>query len=308
MPHFVFVINPVAGKGGQADDLTAKISRFFEEKQTGYTVYHTTGRHDAYDFTKNFSAGQEAVCFIACGGDGTLHEVAGGAMARQDGASVGAYPIGSGNDYIKNFSQTAGFLDLERIYRGENLAVDMLDCSGEYAINLCNIGFDAKVADNMTRFKNIPFVSGKMAYTLAVLYCFFGGLSQPVQLTLDENAPQDERLILSVAANGICYGGGYYPTPGASVTDGQMDFCAMRHMSRLNILRYIGVYKKGGHLTHPGLKKCMLYEKCHQLSLKGEEDLTICMDGEISHAKSLTVNLIPAALNFWLPDGCAPLY
>lgn len=303
MPHFVFVLNPTAGKGQLVKNFEQNVHRVLRDAKTDYTVYHTTGVHDAWEFTKNFPD-KDALCFISCGGDGTLHEVVNGVMQRQDDSVVGVAPCGSGNDFVKNFSDPAAFLDPARLLAGSPFPVDLLDCGGEYTINLCNIGFDAEVAKNMTRFKNLPLVRGNAAYSLAVLYCVVGKIAKPVTLFFDGDTPMHEELILSVAANGICYGGGYYPAPGARVNDGVLEFCAMRKMSRLDIAKYIGVYQKGNHLTHPFLKDRMIFKKCTAFQISAPSPLTVSMDGEISEKTELSVAVVPKAVPFWVPSGC----
>ena len=108
-----------------------------------------------------------------------LHEVVNGAAKRSD-CTVAVIPCGSGNDYVKNFGSADAFTDLERLVQGAPRPVDLLDCSGEYAVNLCNIGFDARVAHHMSKFKRIPFVSGPLAYTLSLLFCLLGQISRCV--------------------------------------------------------------------------------------------------------------------------------
>lgn len=65
----IFVINPVEGKGNLLDKL---------------------------------EAGENEIRFYACGGDGTVNEVFGGTAGFAD-VGVGIIPIGTGNDFVKNF-------------------------------------------------------------------------------------------------------------------------------------------------------------------------------------------------------------
>lgn len=305
MPDFIFIVNPAAGKGAHVQSLCARIQDHFSACGENFAIHQTSGAGDALDFVRSYpNADRRQLCFVACGGDGTLHEVVNGAAVRQD-CAVSVIPCGSGNDYVKNFSGAEAFADLKKLVNGQPHPVDLLDCSGEYAINLCNIGFDARVAHHMSKFKKIPLISGPLAYTLSLIFCLAGSVSSTVTFSFDDEETIEERLILAVAANGFCYGGGYYPVPNACPVDGQMEFCGVRKMSRLQMSQFISVYKKGQHLNDRRLAAKILYRTGRSFRIMGKRPLIVCLDGEIRQKKELTVCLRPAALSFWLPEGAA---
>ena len=303
MPDFIFVVNPVAGKGLHVQKLCDQIRNVFSACGESFAIHLTRGTEDALDFVRSYPQQQgRSLCFVACGGDGTLHEVVNGAVGRQD-CTVSVIPCGSGNDYVKNFSGIEAFSDLKRLANGRPCPVDLLDCSGEYAVNLCNIGFDARVAHHMSKFKKIPLVSGPLAYTLSLIFCLAGPVSSTVALSFDGTDPVEEHLILAVAANGFCYGGGYYPAPDACPADGMMEFCGIRKMSRLQMSQFIRIYKKGQHLKDSRLSEKILYHTGHSLTITGKRPLIVCLDGEIRKKQTFSVRHLPGALSFWLPDG-----
>lgn len=154
---------------------------------------------------------------------------------------------------MKNFGSADAFTDPGAAGAGTPRPVDLLDCSGEYAVNLCNIGFDARVAHHMSKFKRIPFVSGPLAYTLSLLFCILGPISSTMAISCHGRETVVEKLVLAVIANGFCYGGGYYPVPEACTADGVMEFCGIRKMSRFQMSRFIHIYQKGLHLNNPRL-------------------------------------------------------
>lgn len=98
--------------------------------------------------------------------------------------------------------------------------------------------------------------------------------------------PLTEKLILAVVANGYCYGGGYYPVPDACTTDGIMEFCGVRKMSRFQMSRFINIYQKGLHLNNPQLAAKILYQKGQSLTIRGKHPLVVCLDGEIRKKKN----------------------
>lgn len=299
---YVFIINPCAGKGGFALQLQQEIeSVFARHPEAACRIYHTQGPKDATRFVAEFQADDET-CFVACGGDGTLSEVAAGAVGRP-GCSVAVYPCGSGNDFIKNFGTQRQFCDLESLLAGSDTAVDLLQCGERYAVNLCNIGLDARVAQHMERFKRLPLVRGRAAYTLSLLYCLAGKLASPMRLVFDGGEAVTGEFLLAVAANGICYGGGYYAAPRARVDDGLIDFCGVSRVSRLVIAQLVRCYQRGEHLEDPRFSRYITLRRCRELEISSPHPLTVCLDGEIHSTHHLRIALRPAALRLRLPGA-----
>ena len=72
----------------------------------------------------------------ACGGDGTVNEVANG-IAGYANAAMTCIPIGTGNDFLKNFgADYEKFLDAENLWNGETQALDLIDCNGKYCLTI----------------------------------------------------------------------------------------------------------------------------------------------------------------------------
>lgn len=111
----VFLLNPKAGKGRGLDKIKEAVARASQELNTEAGAYLTKSVGDAEKFARLASLEAETkgekVRLIACGGDGTLNEVLNGVMGF-DSASVGVMPIGTGNDFVRNFSDTDSFLDV----------------------------------------------------------------------------------------------------------------------------------------------------------------------------------------------------
>ena len=110
MKH-IFVINPRAGLHSASEHIDALVAPL---RQGGADVetYVTQSAGDA----RRYVSARAAACagpmrFYACGGDGTLHEVINGVQGHTH-AAVGAYPCGSGNDFVKYYGGKDRFLSL----------------------------------------------------------------------------------------------------------------------------------------------------------------------------------------------------
>jgi len=65
--------------------------------------------------------------------------------------------------------------------------------------------------------------------------------------------------------------------------------------------RLIGVYKAGKHLESEEMRPYLLYKKIKSVRIESEEDLSICMDGEVYHGSELEISIRPSSLPFRVP-------
>ena len=304
--NYVFIINPVAGKGGKAEEIAKKIRDFFAEREDNVHVYLSKAPGDAIRFGKEYPIPDgEEVCFVACGGDGTFYETVNGAFGRP-GASFAVYPSGSGNDFIKTVGgKPEDYFDLQKLVDGETKVFDALECNGHICSNICNIGLDSVIADHLISYKKLPGVSGSMAYNLSVAVTVGGGLfhrlGKPMKVTFDDGEVIEERCMFSVFGNGQVYGGGYHAAPEAKLDDGLIDFCSVSEIGLLRIAKVIGIYKKGEHIGNPALADILKVRRCVSAKVESSEVLTISIDGEIFKSKTAEIKMIPGSLPFRVP-------
>ena len=299
---FVFVINPVAGTGEKQRLLAKKLEQLSDHYDI--EVYFTQYVGDAKRFINTYCE-DNPVCFVACGGDGTLHEVAGGVYQTKH--KVACIPCGSGNDFIKNVS-IYDYFDLLPLFQGREERIDVLLCNNRVCINNCCIGFDSKIASNKDKFKLLPGVSGKMAYILSLLYCFSGSLEY--ELTISDcngNMLQDGSTLLCLLANGRVYGGGFEGAPLAFVDDGLIDLCFSRSVSKWKILSLILDYKKGRHPNSPKYQGIITYQKGVRFTIASKQNFIVCLDGECFEENVVDVRMEACALGLWLPQNATLL-
>lgn len=303
---YVFVINPVAGKGGMADDIAREIREFFAGRDENVNVYLSECPGDAIRFGKEYPIpdGRE-VCFVACGGDGTFYEVVNGAFGRP-GACFAVYPCGSGNDFIKNIgAKKEDFFDFNKLVNGKVRIYDAINVNGHICSNLCNIGIDSIICDRITHFKTLPGISGQMAYNLSTFTTIgagaFGHMGFPMTITFDDGESISGRYMLSVFGNGKVYGGGWRPVPNAEMDDGFIDFCSIKEVGIIKAGELIGSYKAGKHVGDPKFDGYLTMRRCTSAHVESDVSLTVCVDGEIFKSKSVDIKIIPASLPFLVP-------
>lgn len=296
MKH-IFIINPIAGKRNQSDDLTMQIKNYFSD--VDYVIELTKYKGHATKLVSEYAKTNESIRFYSCGGDGTLNEIVNG-MYLYPNTQLAIIPIGTGNDFIKYFTTLSqdDFLDFSLIKKGNVMTSDLLKCNDHVCLNIASVGFDANVVQKVNRFKRIPLVSGKMAYLLSVFNCFFSSMKFKYALSIDDIYITKQAYIFVVAANASFYGGGFYPTPMAHIDDGYMDVLTITSLSRLRVLSLINAYKKGDHLKYD----FTFHKPCHKLKIMGDKEIILNMDGEVIQVKNPEIVLIPKAITLVLPN------
>lgn len=305
MKH-IFVLNPVAGDGLVQSELVPAIERLIAKYELDAEVYLTKAKGDAKLFVRERClklrqagfAGE--LRFYAGGGDGTLGEVAGGVLGDAN-ASVCCLPYGTGNDFIRNFGEDADFRDPEAQLSFEPQTIDLLMVNGEVCVNVCNMGFDALVAHNVTVMKRKLGLRGHAAYYASVLYCLFKKLGNRLCITVDGDVVANEQILLAAACNGVFYGGGFKSAPSARPDDGLIDLCIVRTLPRSRIARLVNLYKAGKHLQEPSLAPLLIYQKCRKVTVESDEAFIMARDGETEALKKVEIELIPQAWRFCLP-------
>ncbi len=297
MKH-LFIINPNCGKGISHERCSNGIVEAMAEMGIeNYEIRVTQGPNDGYNYTKQAVDKGEEIRVYACGGDGTLWEVV-NACANKSHAQVAAFPLGSGNDFIRIFGDKKDLRNIKDHINGTVTQFDLIKCGNEYAINQCSMGLDAEVCANQVKLKKLPFSKGDVAYTLGVLLEFFGPLKKRFTIKIDDDDEFTADVLFCFAGNSRWYGGGYYAAPYATLNDGKLDFVIVkRDCSKLKLLGLIDKYKKGEHLDW----KRTIYKQGKKITIKCDEESAVNIDGEARFAKETTFEIIEKGINFVIP-------
>ncbi len=296
-----FIINPAAGKGAFVTALSEKIRTAAEAQGVDYEIYITKAPADAIGFVENRLASDGGRHrFYACGGDGTLCEVINGAPTSSR-AEFALVPIGTGNDFCRNFDDRAAFFDIERQLAGRPMPIDLIRYNDRYCVNMLNIGFDCNVVERTVKLKKSRFIPSGMAYSAGVAAALLHKMTTDMHIELEDGEVIERPLLLMSVANGRFYGGGFHSNPRAILNDGLFDVNIIEKVSRATFLSLISSYKAGTHLETAA--KYITYRQSKSLYMCFAEETPICVDGEIEHVRELSAGIVPAAASFILPAG-----
>ncbi|MCB6993991.1 hypothetical protein LI177_10905 [bacterium 210820-DFI.6.37] len=307
----IFIINPLAGKRGGKQKLEAEIRAAGKKLGVKTEIYETKAQGDGAIFVKKVCEENktgERIRFYACGGDGALNEVANGAFGFSC-AEVGCLPLGTGNDYVRNYGSLRQFLDIEAQIKGQPADSDLIRYRADgglprLCVNMFNIGFDCNVVDQTSRVKNWPLVKGSFAYLLSVAIILIKKKGADLRICYEDGYVFDGKLLLIAIANGCYCGGGVKGVPLSVLDDGLMDVSLIRDVPRGTFVQMFPKYAKGTHLMEEKLQGLIDYRKCKRLTVTANRAaMRLCTDGEITDAKQVTFEVVPKGMRFSLPEG-----
>ncbi len=310
MKH-IFIINPKAGKGlGQS--YVEKISRVAQELNVEYDIFLTKGKGDGELRVSQYIIDhpKENIRFYAMGGDGTLNEVVNGAYGNKK-VEVACIPTGSGNDFVRNFVRCGDFMSIKSQILGKAMKIDVMSFSGivdgvnqsRVAINMFNIGFDANVASDMNKFRNVKLLPSGSAYRFALGTNFIKKKGGNLTVIADGEVVHTGKLFFVNICNGTFLGGGMKGAPMAVVDDGKIDMNIIKDISRKKFLELAPKYMKGTHMLEPGIEEIITYRQPKEIKVVSNiKDIKLGVDGEIHIANGvLDFKVIPKGLRFSLP-------
>lgn len=298
MKH-IFIINPVAGKTKEKSGIISKINEYFSGRND-YQIFVTEYPGQASEIAKKQAQSGEEIRIYAGGGEGTVFEVLNGVFGYEN-VSLGVVPCGSANDYLKFYGEKEIFTDIEQLEKGETLEVDVIKADEYYCLNQCAAGMDAIVADRMKKFKRIPFVSGSMAYKLAIIKLLLGKLGLTLKITVDNGASRLKDCLFAVCASGPVYGGGYICAPNASPLDGILDYTIIDTISKLKVPSFLKAYEKGGQ----GKFDYCEMGNCSSMEIEADKEFPVTLDGEIIYKKKVRFEIIKKGIKFIVPQKIA---
>ena len=297
MKH-LFIINPAAGHRDRTQQYSEKIHAACLSRGLRYGIALSAAPGDATRIAREAAQSGEEVRLYACGGDGTLNEVAAGA-AGYPNAAVTVFAGGSGNDFIKNFDDPQAFFDIERLLDAEEAVFDMVRCNEHLALNICCVGLDSRIGRDAALYKRLPLLGGFRAYLASVVVNIFRGISEHYVVQIDGERI-DDRLTFVCVCNGRFYGGGFNPIPEANPADGMLDVLVVKHVPRLRIPRALAKYKAGRYQELWDLAR---YFRTDRVKITCDRPSPVNLDGEIRTADTVEFTVADEKIHFFYPRG-----
>jgi len=286
--RYLFILNPVAGVGGRRDFLQL-IADACRDKGVKYKILFTRSRGDAKKIVeKKFD---KFDVFVAVGGDGTMNEVA-SALAGTTGI-MGLIPAGSGNALGRELGlsmkpEKAVF----QLLNGHVIKIDTGLVNGRRFMNVCGLGFDDHIARCFAKSTS----RGPIPYFKAVMKEFFTYKAETYLVETGGGTLPHLAFVMAIA-NTSQYGNNAFIAPRASVTDGALDFCALKPFG------FFGAMELGFRLFNKSIDKSgkSTYFKTTKVVINGN-NLNFHVDGEpVRNSDPIEISIDPLSLNVIVP-------
>ena len=211
--------------------------------------------------------------------------------------SVTCYRGGSGNDFVKLFSDPDAFSDLERLLDCRETEFDLIRCNGDICLNICSVGLDARIGTDVSNYKRLPLLSGFRAYVVSTVLNVIKGISEHYVVEINGERIDGEQTMIC-ACNGRYYGGGFNPVPTADPCDGILDVLVVKKVSRLQVPTVVGKYKAGRYEELPHL---VTHYRAKELKILCDKPTPINLDGELRTAQEIHIRVADEKIRFFYP-------
>lgn len=297
--EYIFIVNGRKDKASIRTEVERQLN--VVEVIPSYEIYVTKGPGDAtqYVFGQCVDRPDDEICFVACGGDGTLNEVACGIMkaGHPSGKKLAVFATGSANDFIKYY-KGKDFHSVEALLKATEHKIDILKVGDRYSINVINFGFDSIVG----RVGNKLSEKGwKNPYRYGIIAAIFTGRFNRIDVVADGVKIGGKRMLLCTLANNHYVGGDFFCAPRARNNDGLIDVCLMKITSLLSFLHALPVYVAGRHLDDPKHSKKFIYRQAKHVEVSARHNIDLCLDGEMVSGTHFEIDIIPGAISLMVP-------
>jgi diacylglycerol kinase (ATP) len=297
--RFFAIVNPAAG-GGRSAKLAGPAVARLREGGLRIDVIASTGPGHAVQLARE-AHGQGYRRFIAVGGDGTAHEILNGVLSPaggKDRISLGFLPLGTGNSFLRDFTQHGAEGSLQALLAGRKRPVDLVrltHSTGElYSFNVLSVGFTADVAALTNRFFK-PL--GQLGYLLGVFVRVVQLRRRAFTLRCDDDKNWDERRCLFLTFNNSKYTGGtMLIAPQADPTDGLIEFVRWGPIGRFGLMRMLPKLYDGTHIAHPLASR----RAVRHVEFNVPVPVDVMIDGEVATLECRSLDVIPAAVDFYI--------
>lgn len=260
----------------------------------GYIVgkYFTKEKYDAKNETIK-TCKEDWDIIVACGGDGTVNEVATGIALSENKLPVAILSSGTVNDFANHMNIPKNIDDFfDMIKREEIVNVDLGKVDEEYFVNVAAGGLFANVGYLVN--SEMKAILGRMAYYFEGFRELTSENLEPIKLSFksEEYTEVTETLIFLIS-NSSSIGGFKKLAPNADVLDGLLDVLIIKKSNVADIANIFFNVLIGEHINHPNV----VYFKTKEITVQAEDqEVTIDIDGEYGGKLPATFQVVPKGM------------
>ncbi len=287
----LFIVNPVSG-AGKREDVRRLIQDNLDTRKFTFDYVETEYRNHASELSEKASK-EKVDIVVACGGDGTVNEVA-KALVHTD-TTMGIIPNGSGNGFAMHVGLGRNTKRaIQMINDATPLRIDTCTVNDRFFLNLAGIGFDALIAYKVDHGKK----RGLQMYINTVSKEIVKFKAENYTVTTSENKTINGAFSVIAVANAAMYGYNFTIAPKAKLTDGLLDVVFVKEASLARTM--INSWRMLNNSIHKSKLVDIIKTKEVQISL--DKPYYYHVDGEsFKFDSELHFKIVPKSLNVLFP-------
>ena len=278
------LVNPAAGSGRAAHRASevARALRAVNEVR----VFTTRARGDEQRCVHD-AVQQGATVLAVVGGDGSVHHTVRGLLAARATVPLAIFAAGTGNDFVKTLGTPSHDVAAMTacVAGGRHGAIDVGTIDDVPFVNAAGVGFDVDV---LQRMRTAMLLRGTAAYVWTALRALGGYRGFVGTLSSGGHVPTPLRhRLMTVFANGRCFGGAFRIAPQAELQDGCLDVIDIGHVPPVARPWLFVKAVRGRHLQDHGVH----VHRGAAYTLTLEAPPMFEADGELYRARSSTLEV-----------------
>jgi len=284
-----FIVNPISGKGSHGITVEFLKAYFHETDYTIEVSYSEYKKHAVLLTQRAIQSNPHII--VACGGDGTINEVASCLVGTT--IMLGIIPVGSGNGLASHLKIPRDInAALKIILSHSSHKMDVGQVNQQYFFSNMGIGIDALIIKNYEAAKKRTL----LAYISASIKAATQFKISPAVLTINTISIKCNPFLLFIS-NSNEMGYGMSLTPNASLFDGMLDVVVLPKLNLLSKLYFGFLVLINKTETFKSVKQYTADALEIEMPHKIFTDVQI--DGEYHNLKTnkLTIKILTKSLN-----------
>jgi YegS/Rv2252/BmrU family lipid kinase len=315
MPQPLVIINP-SSASGSTGEAWPKVASDLRAEFGSFVTRFTKVRGDASALA-NEAARKGAKLIIACGGDGTISEVANGILSSGKDAELGILPSGTGGDFRRTLeipSQTRAAARILRTGRTRRIDVGRVSYRDHYGaeamryfVGVSSCGMSTKVIEcvkaggpDWLPANTSKWLGGRISFGASLLQTALRTEAMRLLVQLDDEHERQLVVVNLSIANARYFGGGMKIAPEAKLTDGKFDVIGVGDLGAMKIFSSAPRIYRGSHLSLPEVSHG-LARKVTVRPAERDAQIDLEVDGELPGKLPATFQIIPEALRIRCP-------
>lgn len=307
------IVNPKSAGGSTRDKWSAMASDI-RAHFGPFKVAFTKATGDGAALAKAAAgAGQKFI--VACGGDGTINEVANGILKSGEDVEFGVLPSGTGGDFRRSLGMPRSTREAARALRdGKTKSIDVgrvtfQSHAGEtvsrFFLNVSSFGLAASIIERVKSNKALDWlplggVRGRASFALSTLQEVVGLDAVTVRVRIDGGEESPLQTVNFCVANARYFGGGMMIAPDAKLDDGRLDVVNIGDIRTAKVLLNAYSLYNGSHLDLSEVKSS-LAKRIEVSPADRSAEIHLEIDGELPGRLPAVYEIVPDALRIRVP-------